>query len=120
EDATLRGPRVDVDRDVDRVAPAQRISGERVQLSCRQRLAVEERPRTGRVLEAQVLVSLQGGSRASEAIERRDQGLDVAGRVPVPHANLVLLAVGVLLAFAEALRFAQFEARVDAPAGRER
>src|SRR5947207_6676061 len=119
QDPALYRARVNVDGHVDRVAPAVRVAGQRVQLAGRKRLPIEEGPGPRGVLEAQVLVGLQRRSRAAQPVEGGDQRLDVAGRIPIPDPDLVFLAVLVLLPLPMPLRLAQLEARVDAPAGRQ-
>ena len=120
EDRTLGGGRVAVHRHVDGVAPAVGLAGERVDLAVRHRLAIEEGPLAAHVLEAQVVIPLQGGALVSQPVELADEQLDVALRVPVASADLVLLRVEVLLALAETRRLAQLPAGVDAVRARQR
>ncbi len=57
--------------------------------------------------------------RAAKLVEPRDERLDVARRIPVASADLVLLAVEVLLAVAQACGLAQLPPGVDAVAARQ-
>src|SRR4029079_2919555 len=104
-----------IHRDEDRVAPAAWVAGEWFDAAGWQRLSIEERLVTGDLLEAQVVVELEGPPLVPQPVQPGDQRLDVPPRVPVPRADLVLLAAGVLLPVLEAPSLAQLEARVDPP-----
>ena len=70
--------------------------------------------------EAQIAGLLQRGIAAADVIEPGDIGLDVAGLVPVPDLDLVLLGIEIFLATRYRLVFEQFEAAVDAVGGGQR
>src|SRR5262245_5784271 len=63
---------------------------------------------------------LQSRIRLAQPVERGDLGDDVAGRVVMAHADLILLRVEIFLAAGQRRRLAQFETGIHAPEARER
>ena len=76
-------------------------------LVARQRLAVDEHLVVARVVEAHAEMAVQRGIGLADAVEPRDLAHDVAGRVEVPDADLVLLRVEIFLAARAAARASQ-------------
>src|SRR5215470_14684336 len=87
---------------------------ERVARSLRPSL-VEEHVGTVRLAKADVASRVERGVPATNAVEPPEVVLDVAGTVPVPHADLVFLRIQVLLGSGVGLGLAELESAVDAP-----
>src|SRR5215468_5161180 len=87
---------------------------ERVARSLRSSL-VEEHVWAVRLAEADVASRVERGVPATNAVEPPEVVLDVAGTVPVSHADLVLLRILILLGSGVGRGLAELESAVDAP-----
>src|SRR3546814_12572762 len=83
-------------------------------------LAVVQDPVVPGVVEAEIREVPQRRMGVADAVQEPDVRLDVAGTVPVPGADLVLLRVEVFLLARDRLGLAELEAVVHAPAAGQR
>jgi hypothetical protein len=103
-----RPPGIEADGNQQRIAPVR--SGLRI-IKHRVVEGIEE-------LEAQMAVQRRIG--AADLVQPADLGLDIAGSVPVPGADLVFLGIDVLLPPSQCAGLAKLEAVVHPPEPRER
>ena len=105
--AFLRKLRIEVDGDQDNV------------LQIGRRLGVIEDFVVERVQESDAEMRLQSRIGSADAIEPGQLGDDVAGRVPVPGADLVFFRVQIFFASGQGLGLAQFERSEERRVGKE-
>src|SRR6185437_14483884 len=108
DDCLVRRERVEVDGDENAVSAVLAD------------LAVEQHVGVVGEVEAQIGEVVQRRVLAADAVEERHLVLDVAGAIPVPDLQFVLLRMEIFLAVGNGAVLAELEAAVDAVGGRQR